>query len=112
MHGSDSLERCKEREPEKQRNVSILLTNWLRLEVGWQANLTHTLAVDRRQPHRVGCFRFQASDCDHALHVCCGGNKGGKAKKGSGFKPTISATLLLYTLVAPTQEPSSGSSLA
>lgn len=86
MHDRDSLERCKEREPEKQREVSVLLTNWLRLEVGWQADLTHTLAIHCRQSHRVGCLRLQATDCDRALHICCYRNKRGKAKKGSGLR--------------------------
>lgn len=93
----------KDARKEKQRNGSVLLTNWLRLEVGWHADLPHALAVDRRQPHRVGCFRFQASDGDHALHVCCRGNNRGKAKKGSGFKSIINATLVLSTFATPTQ---------
>lgn len=81
MHGRSSLERCKEREPEKERKDSVLLTNWLCLEVGWQADLTHALAIDSRQPHRVGCFRFQASDSNHALHICFCRNKKRKSKE-------------------------------
>lgn len=102
MHGRDSLERRKEGEPGKQREVAVLLTDWLCLEVGRQADLSHALAVDRRQSHRVGRFRFQASDSDHALHVCCCRSKGGKAKIGSGFKSAIIARFLARTFATLT----------
>lgn len=72
-----------ERNQKSRERFSVLLTNWLCLEVGWQTNLTHTLAIDCRQSHWVGCLRFQATDSDCALHICCCRNEREKAKKHS-----------------------------
>lgn len=48
-----------------------LLTNWLRLEVGEEADLPSAFAVDGRQSDGVHGLWLQADDCEDAFGVGC-----------------------------------------